>query len=115
MDRHTCKNCERLYNYCRSCVLKPIPWREAGFCSKECSAEFKAAQKVEAVATEIVVETEVAPIETQEPVAELEIKPVTKKKIKKEKEMNPSIDSYTSSFSIASAPIEDIKTALEIE
>lgn len=109
MDRHTCKNCERVYNYCRSCVLKPIPWREAGFCSRECSAAFKAAQKVEVVVTEI------APTETQEPITEVEIKPVIKKKIKKEKEMNSSIDSYTSSFSTVSAPIEDTKTALETE
>ena len=41
MDRHTCKQCGKVYNYCRSCVLSPIPWRAAGFCSRECSAEFK--------------------------------------------------------------------------
>ena len=41
MDRHVCKQCGRVYNYCRACVLKTIPWRAAGFCSRECSAAFK--------------------------------------------------------------------------
>ena len=42
MDRYICKQCGRAYTYCRACVLKPIPWRAAGFCSRECSAAFKA-------------------------------------------------------------------------
>ena len=42
MDRHYCKQCGRPFNYCRSCVLKTIPHKAAGFCSKECSAAFKA-------------------------------------------------------------------------
>lgn len=42
MDRYVCKQCGRPFRYCRACVLKPIPWRAAGFCSRECSAEFKA-------------------------------------------------------------------------
>ena len=41
MDRHICRQCKRAFNYCRACVFKPIPWKDAGFCSKECSAEFK--------------------------------------------------------------------------
>ena len=41
MDRHICRHCGRPFNYCRGCVLKPIPWKAAGFCSQECSAEFK--------------------------------------------------------------------------
>ena len=49
MDRHECRHCGRKFNYCRSCVLKPIPWRNAGFCSRECSAAFKAASNIEEV------------------------------------------------------------------
>jgi hypothetical protein len=30
-------------------VLKPIPWKAAGFCSKECSAEYRTIQKIEEV------------------------------------------------------------------
>ncbi len=41
MDKHVCKQCGHIYNYCRACMLKAIPWKAAGFCSKECSAEFK--------------------------------------------------------------------------
>ena len=41
MDKHVCKQCGKTYNYCRSCAFKPIPYKAAGFCSKECSAEFK--------------------------------------------------------------------------
>jgi hypothetical protein len=41
MDKHICKQCGRLFNYCRACVFKKIPYKEAGFCSPECSAEFK--------------------------------------------------------------------------
>lgn len=41
MDKHICRQCKKLFNYCRACVFKPIPWKEAGFCSAECSAEFK--------------------------------------------------------------------------
>lgn len=41
MKKHICKNCGRTYDYCRGCLLSPIPYKEAGFCSKECSAEFK--------------------------------------------------------------------------
>jgi hypothetical protein len=41
MDRHICKQCGKAFNYCRSCSFKPIPYKAAGFCSKECSAEFK--------------------------------------------------------------------------
>lgn len=41
MDKHNCKQCGKVFNYCRACVFKKIPYKEAGFCSKECSAEFK--------------------------------------------------------------------------
>lgn len=41
MDKHICRQCKKVFNYCRACVFKPIPWKAAGFCSKECSAEFK--------------------------------------------------------------------------
>jgi hypothetical protein len=49
MDRHICKQCGKPFNYCRACVLKPTPWKAAGFCSKECSAAYKSAQKIEEV------------------------------------------------------------------
>ena len=36
MTKHTCKNCNRVFEYCRGCLLSPIPYKDAGFCSKEC-------------------------------------------------------------------------------
>ena len=53
MDRHICKQCGKVYNYCRACAFKPIPYKAAGFCSKECSAEFKK-PKVELIAQEVI-------------------------------------------------------------
>jgi hypothetical protein len=41
MKEHVCRKCGAVYKYCRGCLIKPIPWKAAGFCSKECSAEFK--------------------------------------------------------------------------
>lgn len=71
MDRYVCKQCGRAYNYCRACVLKPIPWRAAGFCTRECSATFKAL-KIEI--------PEAIEVSTNE--AEVEVKPKTKRKSK---------------------------------
>ena len=36
MDRHFCRQCGCAYNYCRACVFKPVPYKEAGFCSEQC-------------------------------------------------------------------------------
>lgn len=71
MDRYVCKQCGRAYNYCRSCVLKPIPWRAAGFCTRECSAAFKAL-KIEI--------PEVIEVSTNEIEIEVEAKPKVKRK-----------------------------------
>ena len=42
MKKHICKNCGRTFDYCRGCLLSPVSYKEAGFCSKECLAEFRA-------------------------------------------------------------------------
>lgn len=36
MDIHVCKQCGSHFMYCRKCVFRPIPYKDAGFCSKEC-------------------------------------------------------------------------------
>ena len=46
MDRHICKQGGKPFNYCRACVFKPISYKEAGFCSKECSSEFKKPKQI---------------------------------------------------------------------
>jgi hypothetical protein len=52
MNRKVCRQCGKVFNYCRSCSFKPIPWKEAGFCSRECSAEHKKPKIKEVVPTE---------------------------------------------------------------
>ena len=49
MKKHTCKNCGCVFEYCRGCLLSPIPHKDAGYCSKACYEESKT-PKVEEVA-----------------------------------------------------------------
>lgn len=61
MKKHICKNCGLVFDYCRGCLLSPIPYKEAGFCSKKCSAEFKTPKQIEEVIqqdVEVVIEHE---------------------------------------------------------
>lgn len=36
MSIHVCKRCNCGFEYCRSCVFKPIYYKDDGYCSKEC-------------------------------------------------------------------------------
>lgn len=36
MHTHTCAKCGSKFVYCRACVFRPIRYKDAGFCSKEC-------------------------------------------------------------------------------
>ena len=65
MTKHTCKNCNRIFEYCRGCLLSPIPYKDAGFCSKECYE----ASKIKVVPT-----VEIKPI--KEEVLTEDIKPI---------------------------------------
>ena len=47
MDIHVCKQCGLHFEYCRACVFKPIYYKDAGFCSKECHQASK--NKIEEV------------------------------------------------------------------
>lgn len=62
MDIHVCKQCGTRFVYCRACVFRPIRYKDAGFCSKEC---YEASKKV----VEPTVE-EIAIIEVNEPLIE---------------------------------------------
>ena len=85
MDRYVCKQCGRAYNYCRACVLKPIPWRAAGFCSRECSAAFKAPK------------IEIPEVSTNE--IEVEVKPRVKRKPKAQVEPEVQIENIIEAVS----------------
>ena len=43
MARHICKNpeCNKTYEYCRGCLLRPISYKENGFCSLTCQETSK--------------------------------------------------------------------------
>ena len=62
MQKHTCKNCNRIFEYCRGCFLSPIPHMDAGFCSKECYEASKNKVEPEVKIEPIIEETKVEPI-----------------------------------------------------
>ena len=47
MSIHVCKQCGSKFEYCRSCVFRPIYYKDFGFCSKKCYIESK--NKIEEV------------------------------------------------------------------
>ena len=67
MDIHVCKHCGSHFVYCRQCVFKPIRYKDAGFCSKECYE----ASKIE-IPQAVEVE-EILAVETEEVVIDNEI------------------------------------------
>ena len=81
MQKHTCKHCNHIFEYCRGCFLSPIPHMDAGFCSKECYEASKnkvePMVEIEPVAEEVVIEETVATVSNEEIVpTEVEIEPV---------------------------------------
>lgn len=62
MKKHICKQCNKVYEYCRGCLLSPISYKENGYCSETC---YEASQnKVEPVVEEVVIENVVETIST---------------------------------------------------
>jgi hypothetical protein len=45
MDKHICKKCQGVYEYCRGCLLRPISYKENGFCSITCQEAYNQKQK----------------------------------------------------------------------
>lgn len=41
MKKHICKQCHKVYEYCRGCLLSPISYKENGYCSTECEKASK--------------------------------------------------------------------------
>lgn len=99
MTKHTCKHCNRIFEYCRGCLLSPIPHKDAGYCSKECyeASKIKAVPVIEPEiieevvlveeSTDEIIEAEViTPVETAtvvEPTIQKETYNAYKKKKKK--------------------------------
>ena len=100
MKKHICKQCNRVYEYCRGCLLSPISYKENGYCSVTCyeASKIKAEPIVEEIVETISVEDivpaepeveaiveEVLPIEVEpEAIAQEESPTVVEPTIKKE-------------------------------
>lgn len=87
MSIHVCKQCGLRFEYCRACVFRPIRYKDAGFCSKECyEASKNVVVEAEPIKEEILIE-EVQPTEEVievDTVVEAEIPVVETTEIKKE-------------------------------
>jgi hypothetical protein len=55
MQQHVCKQCKEIYSYCRGCLLRPISYKENGYCSQTCQ---EAAKEVIQQDVEVVIENE---------------------------------------------------------
>lgn len=53
MKKHICKQCNKVYEYCRGCLLSPISYKENGYCSETCYEASKKI-KVEPIVEEVV-------------------------------------------------------------
>ena len=60
MNIHVCKQCGTSFVYCRACVFRPIRYKDAGFCSKEC---YEASKTNVAVIEPVMEETTAVKIE----------------------------------------------------
>ena len=47
MKKHICRQCNKVYEYCRGCLLLPISYKENGYCTEECQEASK--NKIEEV------------------------------------------------------------------
>ena len=41
MKKHMCKQCNKMYEYCRGCLLSPISYKENCYCSETCQEASK--------------------------------------------------------------------------
>lgn len=80
MNIHVCKQCGSRFEYCRKCVFRPVRYKDAGFCSKECYEASK--NKVEPIEDKIVETTLVeevvsSDVKIEESVEEISSEPET--------------------------------------
>ena len=62
MDIHVCKQCGSRFVYCRACTFRPVRYKDAGFCSKECYEASKNIIVEPEIIEEVVLVEEPAPI-----------------------------------------------------
>lgn len=64
MKKHTCRQCGSTFEYCRGCLLSPIPYKDAGYCSKSCYEASK--NKVEPIVEIEPIVEEITTVEIEE-------------------------------------------------
>lgn len=54
MTKHICKQCNKVYEYCRGCLLSPISYKENGYCSETCyeASKIKVEEIIEIIPNE---------------------------------------------------------------
>ena len=96
MKQHICKNpkCNEVYEYCRGCLLRPISYKENGYCSLACqeASKIKIEEVVPIEDVEVVVIDEDTSTPTESAIEYPFFLPLLKKKIKEEKEENEEDD-----------------------
>jgi len=68
MDIHVCKQCGSQFVYCRACTFRPVRYKDAGFCSKEC---YEASKNKVVPAVESQIIEEVVLVEEPEQIDEI--------------------------------------------
>ena len=96
MKKHICKQCNKIYEYCRGCLLSPISYKENGYCSKTCEDASK--NKIEEVVPSEDVEVVVIEEDTSTPTEEASEYPyfftATEIDEKEENEEDDNIENY---------------------
>ena len=78
MKKHTCRQCGSTFEYCRGCLLSPIPYKDAGYCSKSCYEASKNKVEIAPIVEEILTEEVVEDIKSIEEEVEAETVALTK-------------------------------------
>lgn len=97
MDIHVCKQCGSRFVYCRKCVFRPVRYKDAGFCSKEC---------YEASKNQVAPTVEIEPI--KEEILTEDIKPI-KEEISVEVEIEEMTPVVTPTIEVATVVEPTIK------
>ncbi len=95
MAVHVCKQCGSRFEYCRMCVFKPLYYKDAGYCSKECYEASKTPKIEEVVPVEdveVVVIEEDTPTPIEEAIEYPYFFTATEEEIIEEKEENKEDD-----------------------
>ncbi len=105
MHTHTCKQCGSNFVYCRACVFRPIRYKDAGFCSKEC---YDASKNVVATVVEPEVIEEVVVVEEPK-----HADPVIEDVVSVDDEVPVETDAEIEAIVLVEPPIVETPTVVE--